>query len=47
MNLGEKGLQFAPKALSPGCSLQYRGSLGSWSRGDTISSVTRDHFCRR
>ena len=46
VNLEEKALQFTPKALSLGCSLQYWGSVGSWSRGDAILSlVTRDHFC--
>jgi len=47
VNLEEKALQFAPKALSLGCSLQYWGSVVSWSKGDAIFSlVTRAHFCR-
>jgi hypothetical protein len=46
-DLGEKALQFAPKALSLGCSLQYWGSVGSWSRGDALFSLgSRAHFCR-
>jgi hypothetical protein len=45
MNLEEKALQFALKVLSLGCSLQYGGSVGPWSRGDAIfSSVTRVPF---
>jgi hypothetical protein len=33
--------------LSRGCSLQYWGSVGSWSKGDDIFSlVTRAQFCR-
>jgi len=47
VNLEEKALQFTLKTLSLGCSLQYWGSVGSWSRGDAIFSlVTRAHFCR-
>jgi hypothetical protein len=47
VNLEEKALQFAPKALSLGCLLQWWGSVGSWSRGDAIFNlVTRAHFYR-
>jgi len=47
VNLEEEALQFSPKALSLGCSLQYWGSVGSWSRGDAnFSLVARAHFCR-
>ena len=47
MSLEEKALQFAPKALSLGCSLQYWGSEGSLSRGNAIFSlVTRANFCK-
>ena len=44
MNLEEKALQLTPKALSLGCSIQYRGSVESWSRGMHFSLLTRPMF---
>jgi len=35
-NWEEKALQFVPKTLSLGCSLQYWGNVGSWLKGKAI-----------
>jgi hypothetical protein len=46
VNLKEKAFVIYLKGLIFGCSLQYLGRVGSWSRGDAIVSlVARAHFC--